>query len=153
MDSLRNKFLERVERADEYRKNFAAVQTSSVVQPPITEHKSNGSCGSCKAGLWDQVLDFAKTGINLTSFLAEMAVDMKVTADEYERRKSICERCTACNPQGELLYRELKDGVHSCGVERPKKLLRISSIDGCGCYLELKWWGNNEKCPLQEPKW
>jgi hypothetical protein len=98
---------------------------------PITK------CAGCK------VVDAAKTLGSLVSY----ALDGEATKEEQERRKAICAACDAVDSSGARLYREGADGP-TCGVPRLEELLRDSAVDGCGCYLEKKWTGKNQECPL-----
>lgn len=109
-------------------------------------------CGGC-GGVVDQALDFGITLIGLADVLKGVALRDQVPDEEVQRRRSICESCPNINSAGEKLYRVLEDGRAVCGVPRGHDLFRVSSRDGCGCWLDLKWKLRNQKCPLNPPRW
>jgi hypothetical protein len=82
-----------------------------------------------------------------------MAIGTKATPEEHARRKSICEACPEQDSRGVKLFREHKPGRHSCGEARLDWIFRDPEVDGCGCWLELKWHGKDQKCPLKTPRW
>jgi hypothetical protein len=108
-------------------------------------------CPTC--GWFDKVLDFVEAGGSLASFVGRKAVGQKVDQKEHDRRKAICESCTAVDSKGDRMFRNVALEKDSCGVPRFKRWFRISETEGCGCWLNLKWWGRGQKCPLKEPKW
>lgn len=124
----------------------AALQASRAMQAPA--NAAPAPCSGCQANMFKKAMGVFSMGIGLAQFVGEMAVGIKATEEEHDKRKSACESCQAIDSTGLNMYREHKEGSHSCGEPRIDHILRDDSVDGCGCWLELKWWGKNEKCPL-----
>ena len=97
----------------------------------------------------NQLISATKSLINLASTL----VGQHVNDVEYKRRRDVCKTCMAIDSNGERLYRLDKAGRPTCGVMRLNKIIRDESKEGCGCYLEQKWKGVTQHCPLNPPKW
>lgn len=68
-------------------------------------------------------------------------------SEDYEKRKAICEACDAVDPDGDLLFREIK-GRPYCGRKRLEQITRDIKQYGCGCMLENKWRYKRTACPL-----
>lgn len=62
-------------------------------------------------------------------------------------RLAICRACTATDPAGVRLFREIKGRMY-CGTPRLKKILRDETKEGCGCDLEDKADARSASCPL-----
>lgn len=113
--------------------------------------KPTGGCvGACQE----------RTLLQKLVFLGEAAVDLAkyVVGERAEeelvyRRQSLCMLCTDVDSEGRRLFRTWsgEGKANTCGVFRPKKLLRDPAVDGCGCLLQLKWKGKDQKCP--KGKW
>jgi hypothetical protein len=130
--------------------NEPQQKTISVVKE-VTE-VTDSNCKGCRSS-WRDAYNFFETSIDLSVFVTQMALGTKVIDDTYYVRKSSCETCQICDSKGDRLYREYIPGRHSCGVPRFDWIFRDPSVEGCGCWLELKWYGINEKCPLKTPRW
>lgn len=77
-----------------------------------------------------------------------------VSDEEYASRKKQCEACTAVDNKGEKLFRPgKKGGWFSCGAPFLQKPFRDKAKDGCGCWLQIKWGGKDQHCPLKPPRW
>lgn len=90
-------------------------------------------------------MDFGVGVFSVARFASQMLADQKADEDVRERRESICRNCP--------LFVVIREGVFSCGKPVTRKVFRIRSKEGCGCWLNLKWLGVSEKCPLDPPKW
>jgi len=104
--------------------------------PPIT------GCFGCA---WKKMLDFGYGTFSVVRFAAQIAVGQKTSDGIQAKREEICRGCH--------LFKVVKDGIFSCGVPITEKVVRIRDKDGCGCWLNLKWLGVSEKCPLTPSKW
>jgi hypothetical protein len=127
--------------------------TNTLIPVPAQQEKAPSTCGGCAGKAYEQAIDFGVTIKNLAGFIAGMALNDKVDPAEFRRRRSVCISCTAVDTKGDRLFRKIKIRTFTCGIPRTKLLFRISSVDGCGCWLNLKWWGRDQHCPLKEPKW
>jgi hypothetical protein len=101
------------------------------------------------AGLTSKLLNAGRSLFDVARSLYGKSVDKEL----YESRKLACESCPGVDSYDKLkLFRKV--GNHfSCGRPFWKKPLRDRSIDGCGCILDIKWAGENQSCPLKNPKW
>ncbi len=66
-------------------------------------------------------------------------------------RQRICGACTVTDPEGDQLFRQDQKGRYFCGKPLFQKKLRQPQIDGCGCFLKIKWKKKWTRCPLM--KW
>lgn len=101
------------------------------------------------AGLTSKLLNAGRSLFDVARSLYGKSVDKEL----YESRKLACESCPAVDSYDKMkLFRKVGDHF-SCGRPFWKKPLRDRSIDGCGCILDIKWAGENQSCPLKEPRW
>lgn len=138
-------------------RQIAAKAPAPPPVPPVkvvpTQPTAPKPCSACRRGWIHQTLNFMSGVVHLADALAHLAVDDKVPQDEHDRRKRICEECPIRDPKGDPLFRDIGHGRFSCGAPATHKLLRDPQVDGCGCFLNLKWWIKGERCPLKDPRW
>jgi len=103
-------------------------------------------CGGCQANAFKKAVSAFKVGVGLARFVGEMAVGIKASQEVHDSRKATCEGCPLLDSAGDRMFRGHDEG-HSCGKPRLENVLRDEEKDGCGCWLEMKWWGKSEKCP------
>ena len=103
------------------------------------------SLGGCVGCMWRSLVNFGYGTFSIIRFAAQIAADKKVSEDCRAKREEICRTCE--------LFKTVKKDVYSCGVPFNEKRLRQPEKDGCGCWLNLKWIGISENCPLRPPKW
>lgn len=99
------------------------------------------------------MIDVGHGAFDVVKFGIQLAADIKATDEEQATRRKACESCTATDSKGDRVFRAIDQGVFSCGVPVNKKLFRDKAVDGCGCWLNLKWLAKDEKCPLKEARW
>lgn len=145
----------RLEQAEVKRltRNVSAVLAQPDPVPGQVPQASAESCQGCSGASWKLAFNFVDTITDLGVFASQMALGTKVDGYEYSRRREICESCAECDSRGNKLFREVVPGRHSCGVPRWDWIFRDPAREGCGCWLELKWHGKDQVCPLKQPKW
>jgi hypothetical protein len=132
---------------------------SAVLADPVPGQSSQpqappaGSCQGCSASSWKLAFNFVDVTTELAVFAAQVSLGNRAGSEEYARRRGICESCQECDSRGDKLFREVVPGRHSCGVPRWDWIFRDPAREGCGCWLELKWHGKDQVCPLKVPKW
>lgn len=110
-------------------------------------------CAGCRASFINKMISVGHGAFSVAKFAAQMTVGQKATEEQQATRKTACEGCTAVDSKGDRIYREISPGVFSCGQSAKEKLFRDKTVDGCGCWLNLKWIAKDEKCPLNPPRW
>lgn len=101
----------------------------------------------------DSIVDKAKGAIKSLADVARAVVSPQVSDEEHDKRKAICEGCVDADRKGERLFREIRPGELSCGEPmfdyegRTTKIFRNEKLDGCGCWLHLKWRKEGAVCP------
>ena len=121
------------------------VEGSVRDRPLPAPQKPGGGCGGCKGSWWKHAVDFGHGTFDVVRYAAQMAAGIKAPEEVQASRQKACRACP--------LFTSVGEGIYSCGVPATKKVFRIRSKDGCGCWLNLKWLGKDEKCPLEQPKW
>lgn len=111
--------------------------------------KNLANASDYDTGLTSKLLNAGRSVVDVAASL----YGKSVAQDVIDSRRSACESCPAVDSYDKLkLYRSIGK-YHSCGRPFWKKPLRDRSVDGCGCILEIKWAGENQSCPLKEPRW
>ena len=113
-------------------------------EPPVIAKNAN-PCEGCFANWWRKAIDFGEGIFSVSRFAVQIAADQRASEDDQKVRETVCRACP--------LFNTIKDGVFSCGKPVTERLFRIRGKEGCGCWLNLKWLGKSEKCPLEPPKW
>jgi hypothetical protein len=111
-----------------------------VYEPQIF---NKADCTDCISNIWENIKDLGGSLKDIVKFVVEEKADQQ----EWERRKQICMSCQYKNSNGERLIRSIQGGYYSCGLFRLREILRDSKAEGCGCILNIKWAGKNQKCP------
>lgn len=112
-----------------------------LIDPQYIKHKSVSICG-CQPKILEQLKDLSGSLSDIGKFI----IGQRSTQDEFIKRKNICQQCTAVDSRGIRLFRKINENYYSCGALRIEKVLRNSNEDGCGCVLNIKWAGQNQKC-------
>lgn len=103
------------------------------------------SCHGCGSNVWKRLVNFGESVVKTATAIIEISSGDKSRDDTVESRRHICLYCK--------LVQEPMASIYSCGIPFPEKPLRDPNIDGCGCFLNLKWRAKHERCPLPEPLW
>jgi hypothetical protein len=155
LDRLKAAEARRINKPESVKEKPAAIKILFQPSPKISSatNSATSSCKGCAGTFWKKVYYFLEAPVSFASFVAEIAVGLRASEETQAQRKTICESCLATDSSGARLYREAFPGQHSCGKPWNDQVVRDPSVDGCGCFLEMKWIGKNERCPLPEPKW
>jgi hypothetical protein len=109
---------------------------------PIISRSMDGGCGCNIQKVWEQLKDLSGSIKDVARFVTEPRTHQA----NYDKRKQICQQCSAVDSHGVRLFRKINENYYSCGVLRSGNILRDSQKDGCGCILNIKWSGGSQKC-------